>query len=667
MPGWSESAWFSLFVGAALKSAVVLSVAWLVTVALRRRSAAALHLVWTAGAAALLTLPLLSLAIPAVRVTVPAALLPPGVVFQTTVLGDAPAPAVVRRGAPRAANAPAKPAPWRPDWRLSLMLLWAAGFTAAFAQMLIGWAVMRRAKSTAKPFRDPHLPALLAALGIHREVDVLETRAGRMPVSFGLFRPAVLMPADAVDWTAERRRVVLLHELAHVRRGDHATHLLARAALSLYWWNPLAWMAWREFLKARERAADDMVLAAGAAAPDYAGHLLEIARTMQAAPAIGWAAVAMARPSQLEGRLLAILDSRRSRKSRTRASAWIAGLVAAAVAVPLAALQAQNAPAPVPANLDATIRAAAARKNHEMLETEARAAEARRNYDAARTLLDSSVAIREQASGPKSPSYGLGLLKIGDLESARGNAAEAEAFYQKALTVLQGAPEAATALIDLGTLSLARRDNPDPEEAFGYFGRAQAADPAKAGTALMWMAITRDRQGRAAETESLLHAALGVENPNSEQAATIMQWYASFLSRNNRVEESTAMQAKVYALRQQQAANADLFAAAEGAAPAPKSDALRVGGGVSAPSLLLKIEPQYTEEARAAKYQGSVVLYIEVGPDGLAHNMRVLRSLGFGLDQKAMDAVGQWQFQPGLRNGIPVTVQATVEVNFRLL
>jgi TonB family protein len=599
-----------------------------------------------------------------VRVTVPAALLPPGVVFQTTVVGDAPAAAAVRHGATRAAaNAPVKPAPWRPDWRLWLMLFWAAGCTAAFAQMLAGWAIMRRARRTASPFRDADLPALLTALGIHREVDVLETRAGRMPVSFGLFRPAVLMPADAVDWDAERRRVVLLHELAHVRRGDHATHLLARAALSLYWWNPLAWMAWREFLKARERAADDMVLAAGAAAPDYAVHLLEIARSMQAAPAIGWAAVAMARPSQLEGRLLAILDSRRSRKSHTRASAWIAGLVAAAVAVPLAAIQAQNPPAPVPADLDAAIRAAATQKNHEILDKEARDAEARRNYDAARTLLDSSLTIREQASGQNSASYGLGLLKIGDLEEARDNTAEAQAFYQKALTVLEGTPDAATALVDLGLLSLARRDNPDPEEAFGYFARAQAADPAKAGTALLWMAITRDRQGRSAEADSLLHTALAVEGPNSAQAATIMQWYASFLRRNNRAEESTAMQAQVYALREQQALNADTSQSDS----AFRSDALRVGGGVTAPQLLLKIEPQYTEEARAAKFQGSVVLYIEVGPDGLAHNLHVLRSLGFGLDQKAMDAVGQWQFQPGMKNGVPVTVQATVEVNFRLL
>jgi periplasmic protein TonB len=93
----------------------------------------------------------------------------------------------------------------------------------------------------------------------------------------------------------------------------------------------------------------------------------------------------------------------------------------------------------------------------------------------------------------------------------------------------------------------------------------------------------------------------------------------------------------------------------------------RVGGGVSAPSLLYKVEPEYSEEARKAKYQGTVVLYIEVDPSGKARNMRVIKSLGLGLDEKATEAVSKWKFRPGYKNGKPVTVQATIEVNFRLL
>jgi TonB family protein len=95
--------------------------------------------------------------------------------------------------------------------------------------------------------------------------------------------------------------------------------------------------------------------------------------------------------------------------------------------------------------------------------------------------------------------------------------------------------------------------------------------------------------------------------------------------------------------------------------------AYRVGGGVSPPVLISKVEPQYTEEARQAKMQGTVVLYVEVSPDGRATNIRVQRSLGLGLDEKAIEAVRQWRFQPGMKDGKPVVVAATLEVNFRPL
>jgi len=93
----------------------------------------------------------------------------------------------------------------------------------------------------------------------------------------------------------------------------------------------------------------------------------------------------------------------------------------------------------------------------------------------------------------------------------------------------------------------------------------------------------------------------------------------------------------------------------------------RVGGGVTAPALLFKVEPEYSEEARKAKYQGTVVLYVEVDPSGKARNLRVVRSLGLGLDEKAIEAVNKWKFRPGFKDGKPVTVAATIEVNFRLL
>ncbi len=94
--------------------------------------------------------------------------------------------------------------------------------------------------------------------------------------------------------------------------------------------------------------------------------------------------------------------------------------------------------------------------------------------------------------------------------------------------------------------------------------------------------------------------------------------------------------------------------------------AYRVGGGVSAPRVIYQPDPEYSEEARKAKYQGTVVLWVVVGADGRPREMRVARSLGMGLDEKALEAVRTWRFEPARMNGQPVPVQINVEVNFRL-
>jgi len=93
----------------------------------------------------------------------------------------------------------------------------------------------------------------------------------------------------------------------------------------------------------------------------------------------------------------------------------------------------------------------------------------------------------------------------------------------------------------------------------------------------------------------------------------------------------------------------------------------RIGGGVSAPQLVFKVEPEYSEEARKAKFQGTVVIFVVVDEKGLPRDLKVVRALGLGLDQKAIEAVQKWRFKPGLKDGKPVPVAAQIEVNFRLL
>jgi TonB family protein len=93
----------------------------------------------------------------------------------------------------------------------------------------------------------------------------------------------------------------------------------------------------------------------------------------------------------------------------------------------------------------------------------------------------------------------------------------------------------------------------------------------------------------------------------------------------------------------------------------------KVGGGVSQPVVIYRVDPEYSEEARKAKYSGTVLLSVIIDTEGRARDVHVLKSLGMGLDEKAMEAVNKWKFKPGMKGGQAVNVRAQIEVNFRLL
>ncbi|MGP8246523.1 MAG: TonB family protein [Bryobacteraceae bacterium] len=652
MSTWNESAWAALAASAALKSMLVLAAAWLAAKCLGRSSAAARHLLWTVALAAMVAVPMLSLVLPAWRL--PFAVVP-NVAFNVTASGSLNSPA----NSAASSSAPVHAVPsatahgaWRPGWALGLLLLWGAGAAIMLARTLAaGFALSRLGPGAGW---QTSANAAARAMGLKRPPRVRESAPGAMPMAFGVFRPAVCLPGDAAGWTEERRRVVLLHELAHIRRGDTVWHAVARFALSVYWWNPLAWTAWRECLQEAERAADDLVLAAGARASDYAALLLDVAREFTTLSAGVPAALAMARRSQLEGRLLAILDARANRQSHPRVAVAIA-ILAALLVAPFAAVRAQDdaAAARVPADIDATIRAAIEQKNHDLLDEAAKTAEAQRQYDAAQKLLDSSLQIRRQQSGDNSAVYAEGLVQLGDLAGRRKQLDQAAAYYNQAANIFGDKPAASRPLMSLGVTQILQKNY---DQAFETFQRADVLDPSRTAMATAWMAVARSRQSDNAEqAETLYRQALALAAPGSADAADISRMLAGFLKTQGRTTEADELISSV--------------SKRIGARPTAKTttDIHRVGGGVSAPTLIHKVEPEYSPEARAAKYQGQVTLYVEVGPDGLAHNIQVTQGLGLGLDERAVEAVSQWRFKPGMMDGQPVTVAATIQVNFRLL
>lgn len=348
----------AIFFGAVVagKAAVPLVAAALANMALRRRSAALRHMVWMSALLGSLAVPVLSWTLPGWRIPIaasapdraPVAPAPafPGnaagsnrenlkfeisnLKFQESALGIRPTPATVPTRAPV-------------DWVRRIRTAWIIGAACALLPPVVGAVglllLARRVATVSDPALVEQARELSAAIGLHRRVRLLQSSDAAMPMTWGWFRPTVLLPAEFGTWSEERQRVVLLHELGHIKRFDCLTQHAAQFAAAIYWFNPLTWLAAHRMRVERERACDDLVLLAGARPSDYARHLLTIARTLQSPGIAGAAAVAMARRSQLESRILSILDPRLRRGPfRFRgACLWLLGV--AALVLPLSVVR----------------------------------------------------------------------------------------------------------------------------------------------------------------------------------------------------------------------------------------------------------------------------------------------------------------------------------------
>ena len=153
-------------------------------------------------------------------------------------------------------------------------------------------------------------------LGIDRHVALLVSDEIEVPITTGIMFPRIVLSPDYPEWSPTRRSAILNHELAHIKRLDAFTQALANLAASVYWFHPLVWLMVRAMRAERERACDDHVLAAGTKASDYAHELLDIVSGLRE-PELA-AALAMARKSQLEGRVLAVLNPALPRGSVSR-------------------------------------------------------------------------------------------------------------------------------------------------------------------------------------------------------------------------------------------------------------------------------------------------------------------------------------------------------------
>ncbi|MEO6323793.1 MAG: M56 family metallopeptidase [Thermoanaerobaculia bacterium] len=341
------------FLDVFLKASLLLSLAALGLLFARRLSAAARHLIGLFGLVGALALPPLALLVPTVHVPLLPSLVPTAmdsasfeartgesnvsVPTVPTVANAAPVPPVPPvQGVRGELLAPASSAPaQRPDvpWKGLLFAVWVAGVLTMLAQSAIGVFRVRRIVRNATPVKNPEWLALAEELSksVGAKANVRLYHSDRVDVAMtaGVRRPVVLLPEEACFWTPERRRLVLLHEFAHIRRGDCFALLLSSLTAAIYWFHPLVWMIARQIRREGEQAADDLVLSAGARASEYASELLAIVRSLGVRSEEALPVMALAensRGAQLEGRLRAILDPC---QHRTAPSVWAgrAGLV----------------------------------------------------------------------------------------------------------------------------------------------------------------------------------------------------------------------------------------------------------------------------------------------------------------------------------------------------
>ena len=334
----------TLLTGLLVKPTLILGAAALFTGLLHRATAAARHLIWAGALVATLLLPLLDRVVPPIRITrfepVASLVLPEAVRTGSTVEAGSPADH---------ARVPSNP----PDISLLslrgpvLVILWLTGVVLLGARRVGSSITVRRMLRCGG---GPHsalegqVKTLARSSGVRRPVRLLLHPEMAAPAVAGVFHPVIILPAGATEWSEEQVRAVLAHELGHVARRDCLVNLLGDLAAVFYWCNPLVHLAVRRLRAESERACDDRVIRGGAEAEQYAQLLLNLARAARLDGRVPKHLTAMARPRELESRLLAILDPRVPRRPLPRRWAVALGSMGLMLAIPAEAVTFTTAP-----------------------------------------------------------------------------------------------------------------------------------------------------------------------------------------------------------------------------------------------------------------------------------------------------------------------------------
>lgn len=369
---------------------LVLCLALTAAALFQRRSAALRHAVLTTAVAIACAMPALKLLVPQAPVfTWPAARVESsGLTLTSDAVGAAAAVASTTDATGHASR-----------WPIVLLAIWLAGAAAIGAAFLAGLVTLARVRARSRPAggRWGELADDLARrCGVRRRVTLLQSDDASLLVTCGVLAPRIILPAAAADWPDDRKRIVLRHELAHIKRHDSAIQAAGELLRVVQWFNPVVWLVCRRLRQESEYASDDAVLAAGVEPTQYATELLGVARDLSQRHRAWVAAAAIAHPSTLERRIAAMLHRHRNRAPLGRRGWRAAALVALAVSIPLAAagIAPAGSAAPVASVArDVTLAAASTAAPTDRLAHAAPAARRQATGSIGGTLFDQSGAV----------------------------------------------------------------------------------------------------------------------------------------------------------------------------------------------------------------------------------------------------------------------------------
>lgn len=313
-----------------LKATVVLLLGTALCFAIRRQSSGTRMLLWNLVFGSLLALPLFTAGVPGWSPRVTRAEIMPVIHSSPVAVGLAAVPA---RQVPEKQRVP---------WGEIVITVWLTGAAIMLGRLLIGMVRVRTISKSADRITDsrimPVVNELATRLGLAHCPVLLETDRALPPMTWGVARPIILLPNSGRKWPVNVLRMVLAHELVHVGRWDYLSQIASHFACAVYWFHPLVWFAAGQISKERELSCDDEVLNMGIKATEYAEHLVQIMRTLVCPTAVLGTVTGMLPP--FEGRIAAILDSKRNRKTPRRWTAAAGAVVALGLLLPLAALRA---------------------------------------------------------------------------------------------------------------------------------------------------------------------------------------------------------------------------------------------------------------------------------------------------------------------------------------